>query len=1043
MKLHGTLLFFVLAAILASPVRAVDTLLHSFSAGEGTPAFFGSLTPGDGVLFGMTANGGSSFLGSIFRVNPDGSGYALIHSFSYDGVHSDGASPLSSLTWSNGVLYGMTPFGGEIPPMGPPANCGAVFRLNPDGGGFEVLHGFTGNELAGSGDGGKPSGAVTVFDSTIFGMTRFGGSSARGTIFSMSTDGGGFQILHHFSGGTNDGADPQGTLTLVGSKLCGVTNAGGANDEGTVFVINTDGSEFTVLHSFDPFESGAAVEPVGGNGLTVADNKLHGMTFNGGAEGYGAIFSLNLDGSEFESVYDFTVSDGGGNPTGSLTWSGDHFYGTTSGYAGLVGNGPGCVFGVSPDGAAFTVIQSFMGPPADGIIATGDLTLSSDGGVLLGTAQYGGIYNNGTIYSVPASGSLTNADLFSLTCSAGALSPVFDRQTTRYTVQVSDATAAMGVTPTSADGAATLTVNGSSVTSGALSAWVSLSPGINDINILVTARDGVTTKLYTVAVVRLTPLQNWRVNHFGSSLNAGPAANDADPLGDGISNLVKYAFGLEPATPALNQMPQPAFAADRLGFTFTEPAGVGGIAYGAEWTRFLNPPSWQPLPDSGSGSLHEFQAYVGDVSSAFMRLKVSAPLSPIEELGESIFFDDTLSNPAGVSCASCHAPPAGFTGPNSEMNLAAGPLPGAVSSRFGPRKPQAIAYAIFSPSGPYFDHGQGLWSGGSFWDGHAATQADQARMPFIGPNEMANDFVGSLPPRPGGYSPMVAQKLAQRPYVDLFRQVFGAGIFAPGNEASVSAMAAQAIAAYEASEVVNPFSSKFDASQHATPPANAYQFTPSEQNGMALFFGKAQCFACHSSAALDSVSSMTNGREVFTMYCYASIGTPKNPDNPFYQNTDSENNPNGYNPLGAAFIDFGLGGNPNPAPGGLRFMNDTPGDIVDFRGLFKAPSLRNVDRRPSPDFVKSYMHNGVFKSLEEVVQFYNKRNIAVNAAGQEVAFDLRDGPPPGCTRLFPPPEVIDNVQNVAGLTPAQTRQGEADVARNGQIGHLELTPEEE
>ncbi len=124
-------------------------------------------------------------------------------------------------------------------------------------------------------------------------------------------------------------------------------------------------------------------------------------------------------------------------------------------------------------------------------------------------------------------------------------------------------------------------------------------------------------------------------------------------------------------------------------------------------------------------------------------------------------------------------------------------------------------------------------------------------------------------------------------------------------------------------------------------------------------------------------------------------------------------------------------------------MSSTPGDIPIFRGVFKAPSLRNVDLRPSPDFVKCYMHNGVFKSLEDVVHFYNKRNIAVDASGDEAAFDLRTGPPAGYTPLFPPPEVLDNVQNVSGLTPSETRQGEADVATNGQIGHLELTADEE
>src|SRR6202012_5123421 len=132
----------------------------------------------------------------------------------------------------------------------------------------------------------------------------------------------------------------------------------------------------------------------------------------------------------------------------------------------------------------------------------------------------------------------------------------------------------------------------------------------------------------------------------------------------------------------------------------------------------------------------------------------------------------------------------------------------------------------------------------------------------------------------------------------LFTQVFGANVFQPGNESTVYAMATQAIAAYEASEEVNPFSSKFDASANATPPSNSYQFTHSEQNGMNLFFGKAQCFACHSSAPLDSVASVTVGREVFTMYCYANIGTPKNTANPYYQQTNAETNPYGYNPQG-------------------------------------------------------------------------------------------------------------------------------------------------
>ncbi|MGB8169731.1 MAG: choice-of-anchor tandem repeat GloVer-containing protein [Chthoniobacteraceae bacterium] len=1043
MRLLPTILLLALAGAWPIPSRAVDTILHSFTTIEGAPAIFGSLMLGEGVLFGMTGNGGDAFVGSIFRVNTDGSGFAVIHHFSNDGLCSDGVSPLSSLTLVDSVLYGMTPMGGVVPPVGPPANGGTVFRINTDGTGFQVLHGFTGTQLVGSDDGGAPYGAVTVSGATIYGMTRFGGSSARGTVFSLNTDGSGFQLLHSFAGGANDGAEPQGSLTLVGSKLYGLTNAGGINNEGTVFSINTDGSEFAVLHSFAAFGSGEGAEPIGGNGLTLVGTTLYGMTFNDGIELNGSIFSINLDGSEFRPVRSLMPGEGSG-PFGSLTLSGLQLYGTTNGYGGnTVSNGIGSVFCLSVDEPAFTVIHTFAGAQGDGMIPVGDPVISPDGSNLYGMTQYGGIHNTGTIFSAPASGSLTNANLLGIATSAGALSSNFNSRTTRYTVYVLDATAAISVTATPMATGTSLTMNGIPVDPGVPSPPFNLSTGANVIDTIVTARDGVTTNIYTLTVIRLTQLQSWRLSFFGSSTNVGAAADGADSYGSGIPNLLRYAFGLAPTSHAAHLIPRPALSAGYFGVTFTEPPGVSGVLFGAEWTQTLNPPTWVPLPDSRFGSIHDFRVFVGNRPSGFMRLKVTVPLSPIEQLGRDIFFDPTLSDPPGVSCASCHSPDTGFTGPSSAINLATGPMPGAVAGRVGSRKPQAIAYSIFSPSGPYFDNGQGLWAGGNFWDGRAATNADQARTPFIGPNEMANIAIGPYPPHAGGYSPLVAQKLRQRPYAALFNQVFGAGIFEAGYEAAVYGLAAQAIAAYEASEDVNPFSSKFDASENAVPPANAYQFTPSEQNGMDLFFGKAQCSACHSSGPLDSVSSVTAGREVFTMYCYASIGTPKNPDNPFYQQQDPTNNPNGYNPLGVYFIDYGLGANPIPAPSGVLFMSNSPGDIADFRGLFKAPSLRNVDKRPSPDFVKSYMHNGVFKSLEEVVHFYNKRNIAVDGAGREVAFDLRIGPPPGYTRLFPPPEVLDNVQNAAGFTPSQTRQGEANVATNGQVGHLELTPEEE
>ncbi len=121
-------------------------------------------------------------------------------------------------------------------------------------------------------------------------------------------------------------------------------------------------------------------------------------------------------------------------------------------------------------------------------------------------------------------------------------------------------------------------------------------------------------------------------------------------------------------------------------------------------------------------------------------------LSPAEQLGKNIFFDQTLSNPTGLSCATCHVPSAGFTGGSSSINKAMGPMPGIVAGRFGRRKPQSVAYAAFSPYGPYYDNALQVLLGGTFWDGRTPDTAAQTRMPFLDANETANTPVGPYPP---------------------------------------------------------------------------------------------------------------------------------------------------------------------------------------------------------------------------------------------------------------------------------------------------------
>jgi cytochrome c peroxidase len=418
------------------------------------------------------------------------------------------------------------------------------------------------------------------------------------------------------------------------------------------------------------------------------------------------------------------------------------------------------------------------------------------------------------------------------------------------------------------------------------------------------------------------------------------------------------------------------------------------------------------------------------------------PLTTVQKLGKLLIYDHTLSNPPGYACATCHIPSTGHTGPLSQVNANAGPQPGVVPGRFGRRKPQTYNYATLSPEGPYFDNVAQAFLGGNFWDGRAADSAAQALDPLVDPNEMANINRGtSAHP----FNPLVVQKIKTRSYSNLFKRAYGQNVFTKYNPQQLYILVGEAMAAFEDSGEVNAFSSKYDASRFGVPPRNLYTLTASEERGRQLFFGNALCFQCHSSTGLPVLQAVTGGKDTFTMYCFANIGIPRNPLNPFYQETNGATNPFGFNPLGTNFIDLGLGGNPNPAPNGMKFFNTILGDLPQFNGLFQAPTVRDVDRRPSPNFVKAYMHNGVFKSLKQVVHFYNKRNIAVDANGNEVAFDLTAGPPAGTTRLFPPPEVLDNVQNVIGYTPAQAiANGTTGVtAGNGQVGNLGLTASEE
>lgn len=298
-------------------------------------------------------------------------------------------------------------------------------------------------------------------------------------------------------------------------------------------------------------------------------------------------------------------------------------------------------------------------------------------------------------------------------------------------------------------------------------------------------------------------------------------------------------------------------------------------------------------------------------------------LTPKENLGKLLFFDPMLSTPPGQSCAHCHSPGAGFGDPNQQLPVSRGVHP----DRYGNRNDQTASYAAHIPP-LEFDHAEGLWMGGLFWDGRASSLAEQAKGPPLNPLEMANPDAEA-----------VVEAIREAHYRDHFLEVYGAGALDDADEAYD--YMADAIAAYEMTSELNPFDSKYDLYL-----AGEVQLTPQELRGLALFEdeSKGNCAACHiSRPGPDGLPPL------FTDYTYDNVGTPRNPENPFYFL------PAEFNPDGVDYVDLGLG--------------PVVGD-PELNGFFRVPTLRNVELTPP------YLHNGVFHTLYQVVSFYNSRDVA-------------------------------------------------------------------
>ena len=351
------------------------------------------------MLYGTTSGGGSASSGTIFSIDPTTGNSQILHTFL--GTSTEGYWLKGGLASDGTYLYGTTNQGGAN-------GWGTVFRVRISDGDFTTLHNFKTDPA----DIGNPKGNLLLVGSTLYGTAEKSGSpnfnGGYGGIFSIGTNGLGYQVLRRFTGSNSDGGAPYAGLITDGTRLYGTASSyiSGLPNHGTVFSMNFNGSDFKLLHLFTDAEDPFAYPQAG---LVLYGSTLYGTTDSG------YVFAVDTSGNNYR-----VVRGVGGYPDADLTIVGSELYGTAS-YGGA--NQWGMVFtmdlSAADPGSTFSTAHSFNltdgGRPLGGVILV-DSTL-------YGTTSIGGSSGNGTIFSlVPLKiPSVTNASTFKNSLSTSGL----------------------------------------------------------------------------------------------------------------------------------------------------------------------------------------------------------------------------------------------------------------------------------------------------------------------------------------------------------------------------------------------------------------------------------------------------------------------------------------------------------------------------------------------------------------------------------------------------------------------------------------------
>jgi len=360
-------------------------VLHRFGTSVGDGYGGYGLTLGlDGALYGATSGGGIHGDGTVYRITTDGTEYSILHHFRHE-TNTVALPRASLLRTDDGVFFGTSEAGGG-------ANAGTIFSVRANGSDarWRFSFGIQPN------DGTVPNGLCHGGDGFLYGTTFRGGNSNVGTVFRIDQNGSNYSVIRHLGPIAEPRSPRNGLIKGADGWLYGTTLSGGSANRGTVYKVNNDG-ELIVLHSLTASEGDQPQCEL----VQSAAGSLYGTALLGGTQNFGTVYKVEPDGGGFTVLHEFMGGAEGQNPMSGLMIASDgRLYGTTARRTGAFA---GCIYRLNTDGSGFQVLKSF--PLAgSGPKAPKPVLVEAPDGLLYGAAQSGGATDKGAIFRIGKDG---------------------------------------------------------------------------------------------------------------------------------------------------------------------------------------------------------------------------------------------------------------------------------------------------------------------------------------------------------------------------------------------------------------------------------------------------------------------------------------------------------------------------------------------------------------------------------------------------------------------------------------------------------------